>query len=137
MIEISKATNKEALNEEWNFLNQAHYGKEVEWQEKKFRFKATENGEILGTIDGKYEAGVIYIGALIVVKKARGKGIGTMLIEKAEALGRKYGAHRTWLITGKYWGENIFYQKLGFKMIGELPDLHFHKDFVIYTRLIK
>ena len=137
MIKISKATDKENLNNEWHLLDIPHYGKAIEWNEKHFRFKAVENGKLVGTIDGKHESGVIYIGTVITAENARGKGIGTMLIKKAEEFGKKYGAHRTWLITGKDWSENIFYQKLGFKLIGTLPDFHFHQDFVIYTRSIK
>ncbi len=118
-------------------LNYARFGQGNEWTEKHFRFKATENGKIVGTIDGKCEAKVVYIGALITSEKFRGQGIGTMLIEKAEEFGKKLGAHRTWLFTGQDWSENIFYKKLGFKLIGQLPDFFFHQDFVIYTRPIK
>ncbi len=137
MIKISKATKKEALIDEWHLLDNLHYGKRVDWKEKKFRFKAVEDGKLIGTIGGKHESGVIYIGALITAKSVRGRGIGTTLILKAEEFGRELGAHRTWLVTGKEWSENIFYKKLGFKLIGNLPDFFFHKDFVIYTRLIK
>lgn len=137
MITISKATSKEALIEEWHRVDVPHYGKSIEWHEKKFRFKAEENGKLIGTIEGKHGSGVIYIDSLITAEGARGKGIGTLLIKKAEEFGKKQGAHRTWLITGKDWSENIFYKKLGFKLIGTLPDFHFHQDFVVYTRQIK
>jgi ribosomal protein S18 acetylase RimI-like enzyme len=137
MIKISKASAKDVLIEEWHKVDIPHYGKPIEWDEKKFRFKAVENGELIGTIDGKHESGVIYIASLITATKVRGRGVGTMLIKKAEEFGKKLGAHRTWLITGKNWSENAFYKKLGFELIGNLPDFYFHKDFVIYTRLIK
>lgn len=136
MITISKATNKEALIDEWHRLDVAHYGKPIDWTEKKFRFKATEDGVLVGTIDGKVESGVVYIAALITAESARGRGIGTKLIAKAEDFGRKIGAHRTWLVTGKDWSENAFYKKLGFELSGNLPDFFHHADFVIYTRLI-
>ena len=60
-----------------------------------------------------------------------------MLMNKAEDFGRKMDAHKIWLITGKDWSENEFYKKLGFKKIADLPDWHFHKNFVIYTKDIK
>lgn len=137
MIKISKATGKDSLLDEWHRVDVPHYGKSIEWNEKKFRFKAVEDGKLVGTIVGKHESGVVYIASLITAEGVRGKGIGTMLIKKAEEFGKKLGAHRTWLITGEDWAENGFYRKLGFELIGNLPDFHFHKDFVIYTRLIK
>ncbi len=140
MIKISKATKKSTTDwseKEWHKVDIAHYGRRVEWKEQKFRFKATENEKLLGVISGDYESGIVYISQIITAETARGKGIGTMLIQRAEEFGKKRGAHQIWLITGKDWSENTFYKKLGFKLIGNLPDFHFHKDFVIYTRPIK
>jgi len=137
MIKISEATNKEVLNKEWQTFTHLHYGQGTKWVEKNYRFKAVEDGKIIGTIDGKYEPGVIYIAALMVTENTRGRGIGTMLINKAEEFGKKLGAHRTWLCTGTDWSNRAFYEKLGFKVIAKLPDFYFHKDFVIYSRLIR
>lgn len=137
MVKIIKALKKENLDEEWNRLNISHYGKEVMWTDRKFRFKAVEDGELLGTVSGKFESGVVYIAALITKESARGKGVGTMLLQKAEEFGKKLGAHKTWLVTGKSWRANTFYKKLGFENIGSLPDFYFHTDFVIYARPIK
>lgn len=137
MIKIFKASKKDALQKEWRLLDISHYGKRIEWFEKRFRFKAVEGEKLIGTIDGRYELGIVYIGTLIIMESVRGRGIGTMLIKKAEEFGKKFGAHRTWLVTGKNWTANIFYEKLGFKLISNLPDFYLHKDFVIYTRLIK
>ena len=136
MVKISKATQKEALTEEWRAFTHQHYGSGTRWIEKHYRFKAEENGKIVGTIDGRYEPGVLHIAALMVKEDTRGKGIGTMLINKAEEFGKKRGAHRTWLSTGVGWPSGIFYEKLGFTIMAHLPDFYFHKDFVIYTRLI-
>ena len=140
MIKISKATKKSTTDfseREWHKVDHSHYGRRVEWNEQKFRFKATESGKLVGLISGKHEAGVIYIHQIITAEGARGKGIGTLLIRKAEEFGRGLGAHKMWLITGKDWEENAFYKKLGFRLEAGLPDHHFHKDFVIYTRPIK
>jgi GNAT superfamily N-acetyltransferase len=137
MIKILKADKKDSLEDEWHKVDVPHYGKPIEWNEESFRFKAMDNGKLVGTINGRHESGVIYIEALITKESERGRGIGTKLIKRAENFGKKFGAHRAWLITGIDWKENLFYKKLGFKKIGDLPDFHFHKDFVIYTREIK
>ena len=137
MIKILKAAKKDALDNDWRQLIDKHYGKGLPWWEKYYRYKAIEDGKLLGTIEGKVEPGCVNINSLMTTETARGKGIGTRLIKKAEALGKKLGAHRTWLFTGKDWQSNDFYKKLGFKIIGSLQDFYYHKDFVIYTRLIK
>lgn len=136
MITISKATNNDRLTDEWHNVDIDHYGKHVEWNDQKFRFKAVINGTLVGTIDGKYASGVVYIDSLITAQHVRGQGVGRMLVETVAAWGKKLGAHKMWLITGKSWKENGFYQKIGFIKIAELPDFHFHTDFVIYTKLI-
>jgi ribosomal protein S18 acetylase RimI-like enzyme len=140
MIKISKASKKEVKEwgePEWKKADIEHFGKHFKWDKKKFSFKAVEDGKIVGTIKGDYKGKILYIGTIITAKSARGRGIGTLLVKKAEEFGKKLGAHKTWLITGKGWSENTFYQKLGFRIIGELPDFYFHKDFVIYTKEIK
>ncbi len=136
MVINSKCKVKEALDTEWQNFTHEHYGTTAVWEENTFRFKATENGKIIGTIDGKLEPGILYIAALMVTKDARGKGIGKLLIEKAEEFGKRHGAHRTWLSTGKDWSSRAFYEKTGFKKIADLNDFYFHKDFVVYSRLI-
>jgi len=140
MVTISKATKKDILGwnmDEWHKVDLIHYGKDAKWNEKKFKFKAVEDGKLLGYLLGKHEAGVIYLESLITLEEVRGKGIGTMLVNEAEKFGKKLGAHRIWLVTGKDWPENAFYLKLGFINIGTLPDLYYHTDFVIYSKPIK
>ncbi len=137
MFTISPAKTTDSLNAEWRKLDAIHFGKPVEWVEKSFIFKAEENGKLIGLIEGKYEPGVLFISALMTAQAARGKGVGTALIERAEAFGKELGAHKTWLTTGKHWSENAFYQKLGFQKIADLPDFYLHVDFVIYIRDIK
>jgi GNAT superfamily N-acetyltransferase len=140
MIKISKATRKDINNfseKEWERIDKLHYGRVVEWKEQNFKFKATEDGKVVGLISGKLEAGVVYIGMIVTLECAMGKGVGRMLVGKTEQFGKRHGAHKMWLITGKDWSENVFYKKLGFKIEGDLPNHHYHTDFVIYTKPIK
>jgi ribosomal protein S18 acetylase RimI-like enzyme len=139
MIKVLKASEKSTINwskKEWHKVDIAHYGHHVEWNGKHFRFKAVDGKKLVGLIDGKHESGVLFIDTIITKDSYRGKGVGTMLIKKAEEFGKKMGAHMIWLITGKVWQENAFYIKLGFKKIADLPNWHFHTDFVIYTKEI-
>lgn len=137
MITIAKATKKEVLDQEWHLFTVARYGKGAEWKEKNVRFKAVEDGKLIGTIDGRLEGDVIYIAALMTSERARGKGIGTILVKKVEEFGKQLGARKIWLLTGAGWPANAFYKKLGFEFVTKIPDLFFHKDFLVYTKPIQ
>ena len=47
-IKISKATDKEALSEEWQAFTYLHYGQGAKWVENNYRFKAVEGEKIVG-----------------------------------------------------------------------------------------
>ena len=139
-INVVPATEKEVSefdDREWHGVDNEHYGHTVHWNVEHFRFMALSDDKILGTVSGKHEGGVLYIDDLMVGSEARGKGVGTPLLDKAEEVGKKYKAHKTHLITGDGWKANDFYSKHGFKKIAKLPNHHFHEDFVIYEREIK
>lgn len=139
MIKISKSTDKEVKEfgeKQWPHSNIEHYGKNVNYNQKDFVFKATENGKVVGSIKGSHEAGVLYITYLIVDNKKRGLGIGKLLTKKSKEFGKKMEAHKIHLITGKDWKATKFYESLGYKKVAELPKHHFEKDFAIYEKFI-
>jgi GNAT superfamily N-acetyltransferase len=122
--------------DEWQYVNDLRFGKGVKWNTTPFQFKATENGKTTGLIFGKHESGTIYVSNIIVAKAKRRRGIGTILIKKAEDFGRKIGDHKMWLISGEDYSEDAFFKKLGFQNQAVIPDLFFHKNFIIYTKEI-
>jgi len=139
MINISKSTQEEIkeFNEaEWVDEDQRYYGKSIEWIYEKYVFKAEENGEIVGSVSGNYEEGVLYIEDVIVAKQKRGQGIGKLLIETAENFANEKGGHKSYLITGKTWDVRKFYESLGFINTGELKNHFRGVDFVIYEKTI-
>ena len=138
-IKITESTWKETKafgDKEWPFANLEHYGGKVDYNQKDFIFKAAEDGNIVGTIKGSHEAGVIYISYLIIAHDKKGQGIGKLLTLKAEDFGKKLDAHKVYLQTGKGWEAEKFYQKLGYKKVAILLKHHFKKDFVIYEKFI-
>lgn len=139
MVTITRASRKavrEFNKREWQAVIFELYGREVEWNEKKFVFKAELEGEIVGAMVGKHESGVVYVEQMIVASDKRRQGIGRALMEKAEEFGKRYGAHKIHLITGEGWPANAFYEKLGFTREACLPKHHFKRDFVIYSKFI-
>lgn len=138
MIKISEAKpeeTKDLVKSEWPDVDQALYG-ERNWVEKDFLFKADRDGVVVGSIMGKYAAGVLYVDDLIVAKSERGKGIGKMLMSKAEEFGKENGAHKTYLITKKEGNvaARKLYDNLGYLITGEFKNHYYHFDFVIYEK---
>jgi ribosomal protein S18 acetylase RimI-like enzyme len=138
MVTVSKATKdeiKEFNEKEWLATDIKYYGKGLKWVEEDFVFKAVENGQIVGTIYGKFAGGVLYIDDLIVAEGKRGLGIGKMLVEQAESYGLKMKAHKVYLLTGKNWNNvRAFYESLGYKKTVDFVN-HFHNfDFVVYEK---
>jgi ribosomal protein S18 acetylase RimI-like enzyme len=137
MIKILRSTDKELKEfgkKEWTIANLEHYGKKVDYNQKDFIFKAIEDGKTVGSVKGSHEAGVIYINYLIVAHNKKGLGVGKKLSLKAEEFGKRLGAHKVHLITGKGWSAEKFYQKLGYEKVALLPSHHFKSDFVIYEK---
>lgn len=136
MININPANHQEIesfLEDQWTTEDQHHYG-DVEWQDLPFVFKAEEDGQIVGTIMGRLQSGVVLIDDVIVDRNHRGHGIGKLLVKKVESFAIQNQAHKIWGYTGKGWPSVNFYQSLGYQVIGELPN-HYHKtDFVIISK---
>ena len=134
ILPAKKDELKEFSIREWHGVNEEHYGRDVEWNFKEFVFKAMENGTVVGMISGKHESGVLYTEDIIVGKEKRHTGIGKALMKAAEEFGKSQGAHKAYLLTGKTWKATKFYESLRYEQCGDLPDHHFHTDFVAYSK---
>lgn len=124
---------------EWELVHPEHFGGKQNtsyWNKKKFFFVAEENGEMLGTLDGDYLAGVMYISQLIVDKEKRGLGIGKKLMEVAENLAKKERLHLIYLKTGVDWKAVNFYESLGYRKETRLNNFYEKKDFWVMVKEI-
>lgn len=140
MVNIQKATREEVgpFNiKEWHNVDIEHYGKPVEWDEEKFIYKAVENGNIVGTVAGSHESGVVYVDGLLVAKNKKRMGIGRELMGVVEEFGKLHKAHKIHLITGKDWDSEKFYTAIGFSKIAVLPKHHFRRDFIVYEKFLE
>lgn len=138
-VKVTEATIEEIREfdkKEWRKANVVFYGSSVVWVGKRFIFKATKDGKIIGAAKGNYKAGVVYINAMIVDEIERRRGVGKKLIEKIGNWGKHLGAHKIFLFTMEEWEANKFYRKLGFKKTGDLPKHFLKKDFVIFSKYI-
>ena len=136
-IKIKKATKDEIADfdiDAWHGEDIKHYGERVNWVEKEFAFKVIKDEQIVGTAKGKFEAGVIYLQTIIVSKNHRRKGVGKTLIDKILDWAMPLHAHKIILFTMPEWDSCKFYESIGFKQSGTLPNHYLKRDFVIYSK---
>lgn len=62
---------REFNKKEWKLIHPKHFGVQQDnkyWAKKKFFFKAVDGKEIVGTLNGDFRAGVMYISHLLPFK---------------------------------------------------------------------
>jgi ribosomal protein S18 acetylase RimI-like enzyme len=79
----------------------------------------SESGRVVGGLTAMVSYETLYIDDLWLAEDARGKDLGTRLMQLAENEGRRRGASLVWLDTMS-WQARPFYEKLGYTVFGEL-----------------
>lgn len=78
------------------------------------------SGELMGGLHGNFEWDFLVIKRLWVADSSKGKGLGTQLLKAAEDKAFKKGKKGVWLDTFEFQAKE-FYEKLGYKVFGEIP----------------
>jgi GNAT superfamily N-acetyltransferase len=86
---------------------------------------AVDGEEVLGVIDMEYHQRLgdhrpqARVNDLVVTERARGRGVGALLLGRAETLARKRGCFRMALVTAGWRDASIaFYEREGFQGYG-------------------
>jgi GNAT superfamily N-acetyltransferase len=82
---------------------------------------ANEQGQIDGGLWGRTSYDWLFVELLVVPEAARGQGLGTELMRRAETEAIARGCHHAWLDTFEFQARG-FYEKLGYTCFGELAD---------------
>ena len=77
-------------------------------------------GAVVGGLWGATSHGWLYTQLLAVPEAARGQGLGRQLMLAAEDIARQRGCLHAWVDT--QFGARGFYERLGYRVFGELPD---------------
>ena len=78
-------------------------------------------GQTVGGLTAWWYYNWMFIELLFVPEHLRGQDLGTQVMAKAEAYAREHGMTGIWLDTFSFQARG-FYEKLGYKVFGELPD---------------
>ena len=122
-------SEQQLVSDWWQENSVSLYGEEVvatakskDQYEQNFVFKAVEDGQLVGISSGKCSLGLGYIHELVINEKWRGKGIGSVLLAKAEEFCRERGARRLALRTDSNGAAVDFYCRRGWTIEHESKD---------------
>lgn len=76
---------------------------------------------VLGGLWGYTSYGWLFTQLLVVPAASRGQGLGTVMMQRAEAEALARGCHGAWLDTFEFQART-FYERLGYQCFGELPN---------------
>jgi ribosomal protein S18 acetylase RimI-like enzyme len=103
-------------------------------------FTARDSGQPLGFIvlDATGLASSPYVRSIAVSAEARGRGVGTRLMEFAEEYFRPRARHIFLCVSSFNARARALYERLGYDVIGELPDYWFDgaSEFLLHKRLM-
>jgi GNAT superfamily N-acetyltransferase len=93
-----------------------------------------ERGQMMGGLSGATAYGWLFVELLFVPEALRGQGVGTKLIQLAEAEAVARGCHSVWLDTFEFQARG-FYERLGYTCFGELKNYPTGSRFFMSKRL--
>jgi GNAT superfamily N-acetyltransferase len=94
----------------------------VTWASRDLTIVARDaSGAVVGGLLGQTSVGWLFVAALWVAAEHRGRGIGSMLLAKAEQEARRRRCVGVYLDTYSFQARP-FYERLGYQLFGTLPD---------------
>ncbi len=116
MVEIECGKNFEEIDRIADeLLSEYDTENGVEYNFKRFSFVAKENNQIIGYLTGFSYYSEVTINNLVVLKKYRGNGVGTKLLNQVEEHFKDKGFNNINLVTNEFQAPK-FYQKCGFEL---------------------
>lgn len=116
-------------------MNDARSGRMDQFSTFALTIVAPNSDEIVGGLWGEIARDYLYIDLLFVPEAARGTGVGRSLMYQAEQEAVRRGCHAVWLSTYSFQAPG-FYQKLGYRVFGELPAYPLGHSSIFLTKML-
>ncbi len=95
-----------------------------------------DHDAVIGGLWGHSIHSWMFVDLLIVPEELRGLGIGTSLLRKAEEIAMTRDCLGLWLQSATFQARG-FYEKLGYRAFGAIPDFPPGHDCLFYSKRIK
>lgn len=99
--------------------NEASKGSVEDMADFAILIREPDTGKVVGGLYGIDGYGWAFVKYLAIPDEYRGQGLGSRLIEEAEAIARARGYLGVWLDTFEFQAKP-FYEKLGYEVFGQL-----------------
>lgn len=123
----------------WPEADREHYGENIPedfFDTGRETMVYEENGEWIGYLTWKWDAGVVYLDSTAVHPQHRRKGVAKALKLELEKRAREKGCHKIWCETGLDWDSRKMNQSLGYTEVIILKRHYGQQDFVLFEKFL-
>lgn len=123
-----KTHDRDWRTELWNFR--------VVWHEQQHDVAAREGGELLGVLRLRIAASLGHVDALYVVPEQRRRGVGRLLVSRAEELSNYYNCHKMTVPVFHDGAAQRFFAACGYVVEAVIPQHTFKLDVALLRKFL-
>jgi GNAT superfamily N-acetyltransferase len=123
-----KTHDRDWRTELWNFR--------VVWHEQQHDVAAREDGELLGVLRLRIAASLGHVDALYVVPAQRRRGVGRLLVSRAEELSNYYNCHKMTVPVFHDGAAQRFFAACGYVVEAVIPQHTFKLDVALLRKFL-
>jgi GNAT superfamily N-acetyltransferase len=108
----------------------------VVWHEQRHELVAREDDLVLGALRLRIAASLAHVDALYVLPSERRRGLGRLLLSRAEDLGNYYNCHKVTASVFHDGGAQRFFERCGYTVEAVIPQHTFKLDVAMLRKFL-